>query len=156
MGGNENTNPALRIERRRYRRYIVRGMVRFRIDSIEVSGDLVNFGQGGMLIRSSFVLPEGTQLPIQVVAFCYPYSFAVPGRVVGAKGELMAIKFLQIPDGVTELLHWLERENVPWTGTYASGTFEPGQTVETKPPAPPKWLDEKEWESALSSVYLQS
>ena len=146
-------NAVLRKERRRYRRYIVGGKVWFRIDTIEASADLVNFGPGGMLIRSRFVLPEGTHLPIQVMAFRYPNSFAVPGRVVDGKGELMAIKFLKLTDGVKELLQWLEQENYPWTVAYASGVFEPAQKAQTKPPASPKWLNEAELEYALACVH---
>lgn len=107
-------------ERRRYRRYIVQGQVRFRINSSEASGELVNFSQGGLLVRSQAVLPPGTQATFRVTASCYPNAFDVAGEVVGVKDALLAIKFLEQPKSVHQLLEWLERENVPWTGTFGS------------------------------------
>jgi len=104
------------VERRKHRRYIVRGRVRFPIDALEAWGELLNFGHGGMLIRSQFAPPSGTRLPFRILAFCYPNTFAVPGAIVGEKGRLTAIQFLERAEGIEELLQWLERENFPWTG----------------------------------------
>lgn len=111
-------------ERRRYRRYIVSGQVRIRTNSSETPAELVNFGQGGLLVRSHVVLPVGTQAAICVTASCYPNAFDVAGEVVGGKDDLVAIKFLGQANGVKELLHWLVQENFPWTGTFDSQSGE--------------------------------
>jgi hypothetical protein len=103
-------------ERRKHRRYIVRGRVRFLVDSMEVWGELVNFGGGGMQIRSRFELIEGAKLKARVMAFCYPSSFEVKGKVVGGKDALVSIQFVDKPEAVSELLLWLEQEHFPWTG----------------------------------------
>ena len=116
-------------ERRRHRRYILPGQVRFRINSFEASGELVNFGQGGLLMRSRVALPVGTQMSLRVQASCYPSAFETPAEIVGVKNALMALKFLEQPHGVQELLLWLERENFPWTGTFADLESAPAPPV---------------------------
>ena len=121
------------VERRKHRRYIVRGRVKFTVDSLELWGDLVNFGHGGMLIRSRYEVPEKTALTFRVIAYCYPNSFEVPGRIVGGKESLLAIRFLERTDGAGELLRWLEGENFPWTGGSSSEEAKLAEPV--KPPA---------------------
>lgn len=128
-------NATMRKERRRHRRYIVSGQVKLRTESFVVQGELVNFGQGGMLVRSGLVLLVGTQMRARVTAFCYPYAFDVAGEVVSTKNALMAIKFLEQPNGVQELLYWLEQENFPWTGTFDSITSETEQPWHCPSPA---------------------
>ena len=108
------------VERRKHRRYIVRGRVKFTVDSLELWGDLINFGHGGMLIRSRYEVPENTKFNFRVIAYCYPNSIKVPGQIVGGKESLLAIQFLERTDGATELLRWLESENFPWTGGSSS------------------------------------
>ena len=119
-------------ERRKHRRYIVRGRVKFTFDSLELWGDLVNFGDGGMLLRTRYEIPEKTKLNFCVVAYCYPDMFAVPGQVVGGRDSLLAIRFLERTDGVMELLRWLEVENFPWTG----GISYAGEGLEATLPNP--------------------
>jgi hypothetical protein len=112
------------IERRRHRRYIVRGRVRFMLDSLEVWGDLVNFGQGGLLIRSRFEIPAGTRLDIRVMAFCFPSAVDGIGEVVGGRGELLALQYLEKSSEADDLLRWLEQEHCPWTGTFDDPSVE--------------------------------
>jgi hypothetical protein len=126
-------------ERRQHRRYIVRGRVRFLIDSLEVSADLVNLGQGGMLIRSPFEVPVGTSLDLRILAFCYPAVVAGIGRVVGGRGVLLALQFVQKSPEAGRLLWWLEKEHYPWTGTFDD------PAVELRPAA---WMEEPDSEAA--------
>jgi hypothetical protein len=114
------------VERRKHRRYIVDGTVRFTVGPVSVSGALINFGHGGMLVRADGMLgemvSEAAQLDFQVTAYCYPETFRVLGEIVGGKNSLLAVKFLERPHGAKELLLWLEGENFPWTSS--SSTLE--------------------------------
>ena len=107
-----------KIERRKHRRYIVRGRTRFTIDSLEIWAELVNFGEGGLLIRSSFDLPVGTRMDLRILTFCYPIAVDAIGQVVGGRGDLLAIQFAEKPAEADRLLRWLEAEHCPWTGTF--------------------------------------
>ena len=104
-------------ERRRYRRYIVAGTVRFVLNFGAGSSELVNLGEGGMLIRATAVLSEGAAGTFHVVPSRYPLEFEIEAEVVGAKDDLVAIRFLQEHHTVSALVQWLEQENCPWTGT---------------------------------------
>ena len=115
-------NPVQFMEWRRYRRYIVSGTVRFTTNFEAGSGDLINLGEAGILIRGGLVLPEGTEETFHVVPSRYPVEFEIQGQVVGVKDDLMAIRFLQELQTVAVLIQYLERENCPWTGTV--GLFE--------------------------------
>jgi hypothetical protein len=130
-------NPLPLVERRRGRRYIVSGAVRFATNTKAGSADLVNLGEGGVLIRSGAVIPEGTEGTFHVVPQRCPFEFEIPGRVVGVKGELMAIRFLQRNQLLAPLIQWLENEHYPWTGTIAmdalSGGGAPGTASKTLP-----------------------
>ena len=109
--------PGFPTERRSFRRYIVNGTVTFSVGGQEITAALVNFGFGGLLIRSPLSIPVETDLRVQVLAPCYPNRFEVPIQVVGGKDPLVAAKFLERPAGAHELLLWLEQEHFPWTGT---------------------------------------
>ena len=137
-------------ERRSYRRYIVNGTVTLSVDGREVSADLVNFGFGGLLIRSPLQIPVGTELQLQVLAFCYPTPFVVPVQVVGGREMLVAAKFLERPGGADELLLWLEQEHFPWTGT-----LPPAVASEPRPPesAQPVMTTPMEAEESLEEIY---
>ena len=143
-------------DRRRYRRYIVQGRVWFFLDMVQVSGDLVNFGQGGMLFRSGVVLPEGCEVTIHMVAFCYPVAFEVQGQIIRVKDDLIAVRFVNEPQGMYELLQWLDRENCLWTGTHASAGIDPAHFRQTTFSLLPCQMKETELESTLEYLYQQS
>ena len=140
-----------RVERRKHRRYIVRGRVKFTIDSLQLWGDLVNFGHGGMLIRSRYEIPEKTQLNFRVIAYCYPNTFEVLGQVVGGQESLLAIQFLKRMDGAKELLQWLEGENFPWTGGTSSEDLERAEAWQGARPAQP--VTEAEAEASMEGIF---
>jgi len=104
-----------RRERRRYRRYIVRGLVTIQGNSTETTGELRNLGWGGILIRSNVIHPEASNLSLWCQLEGYPETLYVLGRVVGTQPNLMAIQFLKPPAGMDALLSWLDRENFLWT-----------------------------------------
>ena len=103
-------------ERRRSVRYIVEGDVIFHIGSPESSGALVNIGRHGMLVRTKVLVPEGTKLRVGFTVDGYPAECQGRSQVVRTSPDLLAVQFLGEPRGLPQLLLWLERENVPWTG----------------------------------------
>ena len=102
--------------RRASLRYIISGQVMFHTGSPDSSGELVNIGQHGMLVRTHVQVAQGTEFPIGVTVEGYPAPLLVKGQVVGASQNLLAVKFLQESPGIIQLLGWLSQENVPWTG----------------------------------------
>ncbi|HEY7680001.1 MAG TPA: PilZ domain-containing protein [Terriglobia bacterium] len=142
------------MERRKHRRYIVKGMVWFRADGVARTGELINFGYGGMLVRSNHVLPAGSEVSLRVVAYCYKNSFEVRAKVVGGRISLMAVQFLERPAGVGELLLWLEQENCPWTGTFDGETraAEPAHTGV----ATASQVRNTEFENSLERLFQQA
>ena len=103
-------------KRRASLRYIIGGQVIFHTGSPDSSGALVNLGQHGMLVRTHVQVPEGTEFRIGLAVEGYPTPLQGDARVVGARQDLLAIRFLREPDGMIRLLQWLSQENVPWTG----------------------------------------
>ena len=104
-------------DRRRFRRYIVAGSIRFVVDLGAGSTELVNLGEGGMLIQAANGLSDGAAGTFHVVPSRYPLPFEVEGEVVGGKEDFVAVRFLQKHATVSALIQWLEQENCPWTGT---------------------------------------
>ena len=101
---------------RRYKRYIVTGSATFRRSGKECRGALLNVGQGGVLVRPDSLYREGPDLSLLFQVVGYPETVAAPGRIVGTKTDLLAIKFRQQPAGIDTLLRWLEQENCTWSG----------------------------------------
>jgi len=145
--------PGFPRERRKHRRYIVRGMVSFRADGLMRTGELINFGYGGMLVRSHFLLPPGSKVLFRVVAYCYSNSFDVPAQVVGGKSRLMAVQFLERPLGVDELLLWLEQEHCPWTGTFSPDEIQIIGSSQADAGIVPQPASKAEVEDLLERIY---
>lgn len=103
-------------ERWRSVRYIVSGQVIFYTGSPDSCGDLVNLGQYGMLVRTNVCVPAGTRFRIGITVDGYPVPFQGDSQVVGTGSDLLAMKFLGEMAELAQLLQWLDRENVPWTG----------------------------------------
>ena len=116
-------------------RYIIGGQVVFHTGSPDSSGDLVNLGRYGMLVRTQVQVPAGTDLRIGLAVEGYPHALQGDGRVVGARQDLLAVKFLRELPGLIQLLGWLSRENVPWTGL---DTLQSDQVILSLVPASPE------------------
>lgn len=119
-------------KRRASVRYIIGGQVIFHTGSPDSCGELVNIGQYGMLVRTHVQVPDGTDLRIGLTVEGYPAALQGEGRVVGARQDLLAVKFVREPAGLIQLLQWLCQENVPWTGL---DTLHSGQVVSSLVPA---------------------
>ena len=122
-------------KRRASVRYIIGGQVIFHTGSPDSCGDLVNLGQHGMLVRTQVQVPAGTEFRIGLTVEGYPTSLQGDGRVVGARQDLLAIRFLREPAGLIQLLQWLAQENVPWTGL---DTLHSDQVILSLVPATPE------------------
>jgi len=133
-------------ERRKHRRFIVSGKVRFVAGFDSGLGTLVNLGEGGILIRSGALFPEGTKATFQVYPSRCPIELEIKGQVVGVQpagvnDSLMAVRFLEDRPEVSDCVRWLASENCPWTGTVATetlGASRPDAThsPDTTEPAP--------------------
>lgn len=108
--------PVVSSERRRSARYIVGGQVIFYTGSPDFSGVLVNIGRHGMLVRTNVRVPEGTRFQIGFTVSGYPSPLQGHSQVVGGIADLLAMEFFGEPGELSQLLQWLDRENVPWTG----------------------------------------
>ena len=141
-------------KRRASVRYIIGGQVTFHTGSPDSAGNLVNIGRYGMLVRTHVQVPEGTELPIGLTVEGYPTPLQAHGRVVGARQDLLAIKFLGESDTMAQLLQWLRQENVPWTGL---DTIHSDQTVLSlqaapEPPPQPVQAEQRELEAILPFI----
>ena len=110
------------IERRNHRRFIVSGRVRIVKGFDTGLGSLVNLGEGGILLRSRALFPEGAKATFHVSPSGCPIEFEIEGQVVGVKDDLMAVRFLEERQEVSYCLRWLASENCPWTGTVSIET----------------------------------
>jgi hypothetical protein len=141
-------------KRRASVRYIIGGQVIFHTGSPDSSGGLVNIGRYGMLVRTHVHIPEGTELAIGLTVEGYPTPLQGNGCVVGARRDLLAIKFLGEPDRMTHLLQWLRQENVPWTGldTLHSDQAVLSLPAATEPLAQPEQAEQRELEAILPFI----
>ena len=102
---------------RRSKRYIVKGSAVLQTPSGESAGALLNLGQGGMLVRTDVPYKKGTELALRFhVGGSSPETITALGEVVGAKEDLLAIKFLKKPTGIEFLLDWLDLQHCLWSG----------------------------------------
>ncbi len=91
-------------ERRKFVRYLVAGDVQFRSAAVEATGELLDIGTGGILVRSQTMLDKGTNLTAGFDVKGCTGTFAAKGRVVRTQFDVLAIMFLDPPAGLDELL----------------------------------------------------
>ena len=125
-------------ERRKHRRYIVSGRVRFVAGFDSGLGSLVNLGEGGILIRSRALFQKGAKATFRVSPVGCPIELEIEGQVVGVKDDLMAVRFLEERREVLDCLRWLASENCPWTGTVALETLGTSCPKQTSSPYSPE------------------
>ena len=120
-------------ERRLGRRYLTEGHAEFRAGALEATAAVVNIGQLGILVRSDTFPAAGAIVSIHFTVYGYPIQFKAEGLVAWINFNLMAIKFIHEPHGLTTLLEWLRRENCSWAAMESSASSGAGQA----PPNPP-------------------
>src|SRR5690348_8072545 len=98
------------IEHRKYKRYPVGGTARFRGPSGESTGEVLDVGTGGILVRCDLIPPSLANLAIDFTIDAYRRMFVANGRVLRTQLDVMAIMFLEEVEGLTELLSWLDQQ----------------------------------------------
>ncbi len=95
-------------DRRRCKRYLVRGAAKFLRAPVEFAGELLNIGKEGSLIRSDAQLPPGANLTLRFTIEGYPEVLEAKGGVVHTRQGMLGFMFLQEPAEVERLMSWLE------------------------------------------------
>ena len=139
-------------ERRKHRRFIVSGRVRMVSGFDSGLGNLVNLGEGGILMRTRALFPEGTKATFQVQPSACPIEIEIEGEVVGVKDDIMAVRFLEKRPEVSACVQWLANENCPWTGAVAIETPEISRSVQAISPDRPDQVH-TELETASDLVF---
>ena len=101
------------VERRQNKRYRVTGRAEFQADSARETGELVDIGSGGLLVRSQLIPDKGTNVWVQFTVAGYPGAFESRGRVVRSQLDVLAVMFLEPPAELERLLAWLEHRTPP-------------------------------------------
>jgi len=104
-------------ERRRYKRYSVTGQAEWWTDSTKTPTELLDVGNGGVLLRSQVTLAQGTQFGLRFTVDGYPEKFETRGRVVRTQMDIVAVMFLEEPVGLRQMLIWLDEQEQAKTGT---------------------------------------
>ncbi len=93
-----------------HKRYRVSGPAEFQAGSVTATGELLDVGTGGILLRSDVNPSQGTHLQAQFAVAGYHGTFNARGRVVRTQLGVVAVMFLDQPDGLQPLLDWLEQK----------------------------------------------
>ena len=120
-------------ERRHGRRYLASGHAVFRAGALEATAAVVNIGQLGILIRSETIPSAEANVSIHFTVYGYPIQLKAEGFVAGINFNLIAIKFLHEPSGLTALLEWLRRENCSWVAMESPDSCRVGHTTQNLP-----------------------
>jgi len=113
MGDSGRTDALSGRDRRVHKRYRVSGPAEFQAGPITATGELLDVGTGGILLRSDVSPSQGTNLQAQFAVADYPGTFKARGRVVRTQLGVVAVMFLDQPDGLQPLLDWLEQKESP-------------------------------------------
>jgi len=106
------------IERRRYKRYPVSGLVEFMTEAVWSPSKLLDIGKEGVLIHSDVAASPGEELTFRFIVSGYQGLFETSGKVVRNQNDVLAFKFLEEPAELKNLLSWLEmREPKKLIGT---------------------------------------
>jgi hypothetical protein len=97
-------------ERRRSRRYRVQGTVCAEGPGGNVSGELLDIGSGGVLLKAAEAPPAGAELQLEFIVNGRPELYRAPGRVVRVQVDVVAIMFLRRIPELEPLLMSLEEE----------------------------------------------
>jgi hypothetical protein len=95
-------------DRRQHKRFLVHGVASLETDTGTIQAELLNVGAGGLLILSSSALPHGTPVNVRFIVKDYPIEVAVNGTVVHSTESTIGVMFGDEPEGLDEILLWLE------------------------------------------------
>ncbi len=109
------------IERRRYKRYPVSGLVEFMTELMETPSALLDIGKGVVLIQSEVVASPGEELAFRFKVYGYQGVFEATGKVLRIQVDTLVIEFLEEHPELENLLSWLERREPKELMSTASG-----------------------------------
>ena len=96
-------------EERRYQRFSAAGEAEIRSAVMKATGDLLDVAKGGVLIGSGAKPSRGLEVATRFTIQNYPEVIEGRGKVVRVLLDTVAIKFLEPPAGIEDLMQWLER-----------------------------------------------
>lgn len=95
-------------DRRQHKRFLVNGVASIATGSEVIQGELLNVGAGGLLVLTPTALPPGTAVRVRFIVQNYPLEVVVEGSVARSTDATVGIMFAEEPDGLDEILLWLE------------------------------------------------
>lgn len=100
-------------ERRQHKRYFVYGLARFLAPAESRSdgdAEVANVSAGGICLLSKNSLAVGTEIQFVFTVQGYSSAIHAKGRVERSDVSSLGISFLQEPEGIKELVGWLEAQ----------------------------------------------
>jgi hypothetical protein len=98
-------------ERRRHKRFFVEGLLRFQPSGGVFSQDLsevLNVSSGGVLIFTKAAPVVGSNVQVRFTIQGYNGEIQAKGRVLRVDPNLAAIEITGKPEGIEDLVNWLE------------------------------------------------
>ena len=98
-------------ERRKHKRFFVKGSLRLKPAGGVFGKDLcevINVSRGGILILSKSPPVAGIAVEIEFTVEGYHTEIHAKGRVVRDDANLAAIAFKDTPEGIDDMINWLE------------------------------------------------
>ncbi len=100
------------VKSRSHKRCPAAGKAEFWTAHVKATGDLLDVGEEGILIRSEVELNRRRRVTVSFKVLGYPQVFETEGRLERVRLSTLAIMFLDKPAGLDELLRWLESGKV--------------------------------------------
>jgi hypothetical protein len=95
-------------DRRQYKRFLVNGVASLEADGKTIQGELLNIGAGGLLVLTPVSFLKGTTVNVRFLVKDYPLEVTVSGTVAHSNDVTIGVMFAEEPDGLEEILLWLE------------------------------------------------
>ena len=96
-------------DRRQHRRYLIEGKAIVRTSSGQFSGEVVDVGNGGVLLLSRTAsVTVGEPIEVRFAIAGWPVEIQAAGRVARTDSNAVGIAFAETPAELEEALLWLE------------------------------------------------
>jgi len=95
-------------DRRQHKRFLVNGVASIETGNQSIQGELLNVGAGGLLVLTSAAPAKGTPVRVQFIVKDYPLEISVLGTIAHSTESTAGIMFGEEPEGLDEILLWLE------------------------------------------------
>ena len=95
-------------DRRQFKRFLVNGVASLEAHGETIQCELLDLGAGGLLVLTPAALPKGTPVRVHFIVKDYPLEVTVEGAVAHSNEMTVGVMFSEEPDGLEEILLWLE------------------------------------------------